>query len=195
MSSSNYFRLSLATVCLIALTGLAHAQWGWTDAAGNKQFSDQPPPSNIPEGKIFKRPYNNDPLLRGGPVYGTNAVPAKGTAQAAAAALAASAPASGASAPAAPKPGAAASKPKSADEQFKDRQEEKAKADAEAQKKAEVEAKNKAECERAKGYVKSLEDGVRIAKNDEKGNRALMDDKQRAAEAKRMREEIATRCK
>jgi hypothetical protein len=192
-----------ALIVCASIAGTALAQWGWTDSAGNKQFSDQPPPSSIPDTKIFKRPPGTA-LQTGGPVYGTQAVPAKGSAQAAAAALAASAAAnggtpaaSGASAPeaGASAPKASASKPKTADEKFKDRQEEKGKAEAEAQKKAQADAKSQAQCERARGYLKSLDDGVRIVKNDAAGNRAVMDDAQRAADRQRVQTDISTNCK
>jgi hypothetical protein len=188
-------RLAVFALCA-GFAGTALAQWGWTDAAGNKQFSDQPPPNAIPDTKIFKRPANANAIV-GGPVYGTQAAPAKGSAQAAAAALAASAAASGASAPAngASAPKAGASKPKTAEESYKERQEAKAKTEAEAQKKAQADAKTQAQCDRARGYLKSLDDGVRIVKNDNQGNRAVLDDAQRNADRQRVQSEISSNCK
>lgn len=45
--------LSLA-LCLVALT--AHAQWQWLDKDGHRVFSDRPPPAEVPEKNILKRP-------------------------------------------------------------------------------------------------------------------------------------------
>jgi hypothetical protein len=70
----------------------------------------------------------------------------------------------------------------------------------------EVEAKNKAaeeklaaaraeNCVRAKGHLKSLDDGLRMARTNEKGEREILDEKMRADEAKRTREIIASDCK
>ncbi len=191
-------KLSAAMICLMfaGFAATAHAQWGWTDAAGKKQFSDQPPPSDVPDKNVFKRPPGSA-LLTGGPVYGTQAVPAKGSAQAAAAALAASAATNGVSPSSggASAPKESASKPKTPEEQFKERQDAKAKADAEAKLKAELVAKNKADCDRGRGYLKSLEEGSRVGKTDAQGNRVLLDEGQRAAEATRIRSEISSNCK
>ena len=43
----------LATVCCLPLT--ASAQWEWTDKDGRKVFSDQGPPSDIPDKNIRRR--------------------------------------------------------------------------------------------------------------------------------------------
>ncbi len=42
--------------------------------------------------------------------------------------------------------------------------------------------RRRAECERARGYLRSLDDGVRISRTDASGNREYLDDAQRAAE-------------
>jgi hypothetical protein len=192
------FSKTLAALTMSALllaAGSAYAQWGWTDEAGKKQFSDQPPPAAVPDKNVFKRPPGSA-LLTGGPVYGTQVVGAKpGTAQAAAAALAASAAQSGASAPAASAPAPTASKPKTADEKFKDRQEEKAKAEEQAKQKAQADAKMKADCDRSRGYMKTLNDGGRVARTDAQGNRNILDDAQRASETQRVQSEISANCK
>lgn len=45
----------LCTVaCLYALT--ASAQWQWLDKDGRRVFSDRPPPTDIPDKNILKRP-------------------------------------------------------------------------------------------------------------------------------------------
>lgn len=49
--------LSLALV-----SGTCSAQWLWVDANGTKVYSDQPPPSNIPDKNVLKKPNNFAPL-------------------------------------------------------------------------------------------------------------------------------------
>lgn len=46
--------LILVAACLVAFT--ANAQWQWVDKEGKRVFSDLPPPSDIPEKNILKRP-------------------------------------------------------------------------------------------------------------------------------------------
>lgn len=70
----------------------------------------------------------------------------------------------------------------------------------------ETEAKNKAaeeklaaaraeNCVRAKAHLRSIDDGVLMARSNEKGEREILGEKQRAEEAKRTRDIIATDCK
>lgn len=160
--------LSLATM-LAGLTPLdASAQWKWRDANGVVQYSDRPPPNGTPEQSILSRP--------------------SGMRRAAPAPEAASAP--------------AAANPElkqAADLEARKRkaeQEEKAKADA--QKKAEEErvAKTKADnCERARSYMRSLNDGIRIARVNAQGEREILDDGGRAAEQRRTQELINSNCR
>lgn len=42
--------------CLYAVT--ATAQWQWVDKDGRRVFSDRPPPTEVPEKNILKRPGN-----------------------------------------------------------------------------------------------------------------------------------------
>lgn len=52
-------KLSRSLLAITALSFLAfgaHAQWQWIDKAGHKVFSDLPPPSDVPEKNILKRP-------------------------------------------------------------------------------------------------------------------------------------------
>ena len=50
-------------------------------------------------------------------------------------------------------------------------------------------------CLRARGQLKMLDDGVRIAKTNEKGEREILDDKGRSDETTRIRAIIASDCK
>lgn len=71
-------------------------------------------------------------------------------------------------------------------------EEQAAKKKAEEEKLAAVRAEN---CNRAKGYMRTLDDGIRIARVNDKGEREILDDKQRAEETKRTRDIIASDCK
>lgn len=50
-------RLSaLAAIVLVALPLTAFAQWQWLDKDGRKVFSDRPPPTDVPDQRILRRP-------------------------------------------------------------------------------------------------------------------------------------------
>lgn len=46
--------LLCVAACLYALT--ASAQWQWLDKDGHRVFSDRPPPTDVPDKNILKRP-------------------------------------------------------------------------------------------------------------------------------------------
>jgi hypothetical protein len=71
-------------------------------------------------------------------------------------------------------------------------QEEATKKKAEDEKITAARAEN---CSRAKSYLRTLDDGIRISRINDKGEREVLDDKQRADETKRARETIASECK
>jgi hypothetical protein len=66
---------------------------------------------------------------------------------------------------------------------------EKKLADAQAQ-----DAQKAQDCERARGYLKTLEDGVRLVRTTADGDRELLDETQREAELQRTRDLIQSRC-
>ncbi len=140
--------------------------------------SDRPPPRDVPEKDILKRPSAEAP-------------------RAAPPSPAASASASASASAAAP-PGRAASAPPTALEreaQARRRaveQEQAAKAKAEEEKAAERRAIN---CRGARGNLATLESGIRIARTNEKGEREFLDDSNRASEMRRAREVIASDCR
>ena len=78
--------------------------------------------------------------------------------------------------------------------EFRKRQQERAESDKKAAEEQTKNATKTAECERARGYLKSLEDGIRIARTDASGNREFLDDSQRAAEMDRARKIIQSTC-
>ncbi len=160
--------LALLAASLLAFP--AQAQWKWKDKGGHVQYSDLPPPPGTADQDILMRPSARR----------TVATPA---------ASASAASAVAAAAPAAWRAGAPPLEAKR----------KKAEADAAAKAKAEQErvAAAKAEnCTRAKSQLGTLESGMRIVRaNATTGEREYLDDQQRADEAKRVRDVVATDCK
>jgi hypothetical protein len=157
----------LALAC--AATPLAFAQWQWIDKDGRKVFSDQAPPAGIPADKILRRPGNRP----------AEAEPA-------------------AAAPAAASATAAASMPKVSgkDKELEDKRKQAAAAEADKKRAQEEEqARAKADnCTRAKQAKATLDSGIRLTVTNAKGEREIMDDSARAAEAKRLDNAITRNC-
>lgn len=162
-----------ALLILAALLAMpaAHAQWAWRDANGTTVYSDQPPPAAVKPAQILRQPQASK-----APLIYEDAAAAKPT------------EAPGAKAPAAPKSLA------EREMDFQKRQKERAEADAKAADEDRKRAARAAECERARGYLRALEAGQRIAQPDASGQRSFMTDSQRAAEVERMRQSVASAC-
>ncbi|MBL0418778.1 DUF4124 domain-containing protein [Ramlibacter sp. AW1] len=154
----------------LSTPALVLAQWQWVDSGGRRVFSDQPPPPDIPARSILKQPGQR----------------------------AASVPAAQ---PAAAEPSAPTASPQPlAGGQDKELEARRKKAqEAEAQKrKVEEErvAKAQAEnCARARQAKATFDSGMRLARLNDKGEREILDDEQRAAELKRIEQVIASECK
>lgn len=166
------FAALLAVLAAGMLALPAEAQWKWKDKGGHVQYSDLPPPPGTPDQDILTRPSSP-----------------RRAAQVPAAASAASTVAVAASAAPVGRP---------ADPELEAKR-KKAEADAAAKNKAEQErvAGLRAEnCGRAKAQLTTLDSGIRIVRaNATTGEREFLDDKQRADEAKRVKDVIATDCK
>ena len=161
----------VAGLLLVSSLPIAYAQWSWKDGDGRRIFSDQPPPSSVPDKDILKRP-------------GPRSVSSGSTEPTA-------------SAPT-PSVSITAAAPKISG---KDTELEKRKSEAkakEAQTKKADEAKAlaaKAEnCERAKRAKASFDSGTRIATTNSRGEREIMSDSVRASETKRLQDIIASDC-
>jgi hypothetical protein len=168
-------RLAAGVALSVAVALPATAQWAWRDDTGRTVFSDQPPPASIKKEQILRQPAGN--------VISSPALP--------------SAPSAPGSAPAAPAAKPAAAGPRTVSEQemeFRKRQQERADAEKKQAEEQALNARKKQECERARGYLRQLEDGVRIARTDAQGNREILDDAQRTAEMARAREVMAATC-
>jgi hypothetical protein len=165
--------LMLGVVCLLPLA--ASAQWQWVDKDGKKVFSDQAPPTDVPEKNIVRRP---------------GALSARATF--------APAPADTASEPARSPVGAAsAAKPAGVDKELEEKarkaeEAEKAKQAAEAQKLAKAKSDN---CNRARQGKATFDTGMRVARVNAQGEREVMDDKARASEQQRLQSIIDSDCK
>jgi hypothetical protein len=162
---------TIAALVLASAQAPALAQYTWRDAKGQLHASDQPPPRDVPDKDIIRRP-------------------AARTATALAAATAASGAAS-----AAPSRNAAASAP--VDPELQQRraraeQEAKAKAQAEEQRLASQRAEN---CQRARTHLATLDSGTRLVRVDARGERVVVDDATRAREAAEARGVITSDCR
>ena len=138
-------------------------------------YSDVPPPASIPASNI----------LQGGKKTATPVPPAPNT----------NAPATPDAKPeGSPKAEEKKATPKSTsdlDLEFRKRQQEKAEKEKKDQDKADQETRRQQLCERAKGYLRSLESGVRIAETTANGERKVYDDAQRAREIEDTKKQLS----
>ena len=164
-----HFKLASRTL-LLALAGTsftlsALAQWQWTDKDGRKVFSDRPPPAEIQEKNILKRPSGMARAKTAPNPDGAAATPA-------------SVPLAKASAPILSGKDAQLEALK---KQAEEEQENKRRQDEGKVAKARADS-----CERAKKGLAGIQSGIKIAVTNAKGEREVMDDNTRAAEAKRL---------
>jgi predicted component of type VI protein secretion system len=161
----NKFRsLIVLAVCCLAFS--ASAQWQWLDKDGRRVFSDRPPPADVPEKNILKRP-------------GSRGSFAPSPAAAPAPAGAAAAPQTGVD--------------KSLEEKRKQAEAaEAAKRKEEEERSARIRAEN---CSRAQQAKVGVDSGVRMARINEKGEREFMDEAGIAAESQRLQTIINENCR
>lgn len=167
----------LALLAALAFTLLAlpaEAQWKWKDKNGHVQYSDLPPPPGTPDQDILGKPGSQ----KGRISIIQTAAAGSGVPGAASAA-------SGALSPRTVEPELEAKRKKAEAEVA-------AKAKAEDAKVAAARADN---CTRAKAQMATLDSGIRLARANAKGEREFLDDKQRADEARRVRDTIAADCR
>ena len=158
----------LATLLGLVVATPAHAQWKWRDKNGHIQYSDIAPPAGTPDASILQR--SAAATVRVVPIE----VAASG--------------ASGAASGVVPK----AMEPELEAKRKKAEQEKADKLKAEGAQRAAKQAEN---CARAKGYLRTLQDGVRITRSNDKGEREYLDDKGRADETQRTQSVISADCK
>jgi type IV secretory pathway VirB10-like protein len=157
---------------LMAAAGLAlalpvAAQWAWKDDSGRMVYSDRPPPAAIKPSQVVRQPARDTLAMPDAP-------------------------------DAAARPAAAPTKapPTLAEREmeFRKRQTERAEAEKKAADEQAMAARKAQDCERARGYLKALEDGLRITRTNAQGEREYLDDAQRDGEMKRAREVIGQSC-
>lgn len=159
--------LALA-LCMAALPASAQTQWKWRAANGKVQYSDRPPPAEVAEKDILGRP-------AGARRPEVQEVPAAASAVAAA-----------------PAPARKASDPALEAKRREAELAEKAKQKAEEERLEKQRAEN---CNRARSYAKSLQDGMRISRTNDKGENEILSDAQRAQEIARTQQVVTSDCK
>lgn len=164
---NNTSRLLVLALLGAALATPSIAQWKWKDKDGRVQYSDRPPPPGVSEKDVLSKP------------AGARLVSVAPSTLTPAASAAASA--------SAPRP----TDPQLEAKKKQQEQEEAAKRKAEEEKIAKARADN---CQRARSYQRTLDDGIRIARTNDKGEREILDDAGRAKEIERNRQIIASEC-
>lgn len=158
----------------------ASAQWMWRDSSGRVTVSDRPPPLDVPASAIVSKPPGADHRANA-PRTQNAANPASSESNSAVKPV--SAVVENGSLPKDP---ALEARRKKAEAEVAEKRQ------AEEQKNAEIQRDN---CRRARSNVTTLESGVRLVQNSDKGEREVMDDRARAEEMRRAREIISSNCK
>ncbi len=161
-----FTRHMVALCWLVCVSTPVLAQWVWREG-GTTVHSDRPPPPNIPASQIIKQPAGSNVQML------PSAAPANNTA---------------------PAPNKD-SKPKTAaelDAEFKERRNKKAEEDKKAAEDAQKKQQTTQECERARSYLKALQDGLRIRTGKDN---AMMEDAERQKELQRVQQQIGQSCK
>ncbi len=178
-----YLRLIGALTMLCSLAPIASAQWAWRDPSGRPVYSDQPPPPSIKAGDILQQP--------AAPPVSQPSDSAQTLLQPGSSAPSQAAPGA-APAPAAAKPHS----PTTAEQEQEFRKRMKDRADSEKkQADQQAQAQQKSEnCDRARGYMKSLEQNPRLVRTNPDGSSEFLDADQRAAEVQRTQDVIQSTC-
>ena len=162
---------ALAVLLAVGYAPQAAAQWKWRDRSGQIQYSDRPPPLGTPEASVLQRP---------GAASRTPLPPVP----------AASASASSATLAAPPSP--RASEPELETRRRKAEQDEALRKKIDDERQALLRAER---CSRARGQLRALDEGMRIARVNENGEREILGDDARAVETQRMRSIIDADCR
>jgi hypothetical protein len=176
-SLANTMIRRLGTLALVAAlaacwAGPAAAQWKWRGKNGTLHISDLPPPPEVADKDIVQRP--REQLRR----EAANAAAATATAAASAASTSARA-----------RP---ATDPELEARLRRTEQERQDKQKHEEEKQAAQRAES---CSRAREAMRTLDSGTRLVRVNDKGEREVLDDKQRAEETQRARNLISSECR
>jgi hypothetical protein len=164
----------LMTVCAAAAlaftcSSAAFAQYIWLNEKGVKQYSDMPPPSEVPKNRILKQP--------GSGYSAAKPSESDSTSQ---------------------KPAAEEKTPmtlaeKNAD--FQKRKIEQAENDKKAAEQRQRAADKAKSCDQARDYQRTLDSGMRVSRTGKDGERQFLNDEQRAREARENKRLIDEACK
>ena len=158
----------VSTLLCLGMATAQAANWKYRDAQGRIVVSDLPPPAGVQDKDILERPTT---VVRRAP---------------------AQAPAASAPANANPTAVAQNTDPELDARRKKAATEQEQKQKVEQEKDAAQRAEN---CSRAKSHLSALNDGQRIARTNDKGEREILDDKGRAEEMQRARQVMSSDCK
>lgn len=168
----------LRLCCLALLAGLlagpvaAQNIWKWRDQDGRVQVSDRPPPASVPDSAILQRPPGSRPTV-----------------------IDLDAPKPAAAAPAKPASAAAPVESELEARKRKLQAEQQAQQQAKLQAdKTQQQARKAQNCTRARNQLAALESGQRMARANDKGEREVLDDRGRAEELQRTRDDVASNC-
>lgn len=163
------------TLCFLLLVlpllAVGQPQWKWRDAQGRIQYSDRPPPAGTPDKDILARPPGalQPRSVQVLPVGQAASAPTQPAAPAASSAL----------------------ERLAEQERAKQARDSEAKLKAEEERNKQIRADN---CKAAREQMASLRSGMRVARLNDKGEREVLDDAQRAAQIQRTQEAISSNC-
>lgn len=168
-------RLLLAC-CALAASFAVSAQYQWIDQDGSRVFSDRAPPAHVPESSILSRPRGSVARAAPAPEADADAEPAANAAPAAV-------------------PAPAAAVDTEPELEARKKQAEAAEAERERAEEARQAAARAENCSRARSAKASFESGQRMARMNDKGEREILNDAQRATELQRIEQIIASECR
>lgn len=185
-------RLGFLLLALLA-SPLVMAQWQYKDEKGQTVFSDQPPPPSTKRSDIIKAPpgfdaprpqavqptsLNQKGSTGGRPNYGDTAQTAAADGKPAEA----------------KKPEEKTMTAADKDAELQKKKKEQAEAQAKTEKEAQAAKDKQQACNASKEALRNLESGARIATTNEKGERAYLDDAERATRTVRARDAVSRSC-
>ncbi len=139
-----------------------YAQYVWLNEKGAKQFTDVPPPKNVPKERILKAPRGvaqNTDITHNEGENARNGTPKTEIEKL-------------------QKPQTAANK----NEDFNKRKIAREEAEKKAESEKQAAADKEKNCARAKSYQQTIESGMLITSRDQNGERVILDENQRAKE-------------
>jgi hypothetical protein len=159
-------RRILLTVTLLFLSSAALGQWVWRQGS-TTVFSDQPPPPDIAPAQIIKRPAesaNAAELMKNK----RDVAPENSTGTKQIKSLA------------------------EREAEFRERREKRIEQDKKTAEEAAKKQQNSQECERARSYLKALQEGIRIRFGSDN---AVMGEDERQKEVQRVQKQVSEACK